>query len=135
MPPHTIFHLVEKSVWQNAKNDYTPATYKQDGFIHATAEPGLLLPVANHFYAEVPGAFLCLAIDSLRIGAEVRYESATPVGDKPAMTGDQLTAAAEQLFPHIYGPLPREAVMAELAVTRSEDGTFLAIEGAEARTA
>lgn len=46
-----IYHLVEKARWKAATNEgYLPPTYAQDGFVHATREMNLLLPVANHFY-------------------------------------------------------------------------------------
>lgn len=75
---------------------------------------------------------------------------AAPVGDKPAhakenveeMEGgkgnDGSTTSATMatttppeppLFPHIYGPIDAGAVVAELTVVRSDDGTFLSIEG------
>ena len=44
---------------------------KQDGFIHLTKEAELLLGVANHFYKQVPGDFLVLAIDSKQLSSKV----------------------------------------------------------------
>ncbi len=43
----------------------------QDGFIHLTKEADLLLGVANHFYKQVPGDFLVLAIDSKQLSSKV----------------------------------------------------------------
>lgn len=45
----------------------------QDGFIHLTQEAELLLGVANHFYKQVPGDFLVLAIDSKQLTSKVRH--------------------------------------------------------------
>jgi uncharacterized protein (DUF952 family) len=42
-----------------------------DGFIHLTKEAQLLLGVANHFYTQVPGTFLVLAIDSTKLSSKV----------------------------------------------------------------
>ena len=56
-----LYHLVPKSQWSDCQGrctPYYPATYTQDGFIHLTKEASLLLPVANHFYKDVPG--MCL---------------------------------------------------------------------------
>ena len=36
---------------------YFPPTYGVDGFIHATADPKLLIDVANHFYKDSVGNF------------------------------------------------------------------------------
>lgn len=46
-----IYHLVQEDKWKEAGGEgYLPPTYAADGFIHATKEAQLLLPVANHFY-------------------------------------------------------------------------------------
>lgn len=46
-----IYHLVEEAKWKEVGAEgYLPPTYAADGFIHATAEAGLLIPVANLFY-------------------------------------------------------------------------------------
>lgn len=70
-----------------------------------------------------------------------RSPLAAPVGDKSAYTNARSVAETsgqqeqerhqkqdELMYPHIYGPINATAVVAELAVTRSEDGTFLSIE-------
>ncbi len=44
----------------------------QDGFIHLTKGPGLLLTVANHFYKDVPGDWYVLGIDSSMLTSKVR---------------------------------------------------------------
>ena len=46
--------------------------YAQDGFIHLTADPQLLLTVANHFYTASQGDWLVLVLDSSKLTAEVR---------------------------------------------------------------
>lgn len=54
MGENYIYHLVQGARWKDAGGDgYLPPTYEADGFIHATKEAGLLLPVANHFYTGV----------------------------------------------------------------------------------
>lgn len=50
----------------------TPHTPQQDGFIHLTKDPQLLLGVANMFYKGVADAFLVLVIDSSRLSSKVR---------------------------------------------------------------
>ena len=65
-----LYHLVQASLWREslAKQEvYYPPTYEQDGFTHGTANPAKLLQVANHFYKDVPGDWLCLrmTIESL----------------------------------------------------------------------
>mmetsp|Transcript_7795 Transcript_7795/g.14734 ORF Transcript_7795/g.14734 Transcript_7795/m.14734 type:complete len:130 (+) Transcript_7795:88-477(+) len=124
----TLYHLVPRDAWNQYKSmnePYFPPTYVQDGFIHLTKEPSNLLAVANHFYTEVPGDFVVLAIDSTKLTGEVKFEPAADVGHKPSAG----LAVDTQLFPHLYGSIDFECVQQELAVQRSEDGKFLSIEG------
>lgn len=44
----------------------------QDGFIHLTADPKLLLEVANRFYQNSTGDWEVLVIDPAKLTAEVR---------------------------------------------------------------
>lgn len=62
---------------------------------------------------------------------------AAPVGDKPAHSkaeaedrpaGPDGKQPQQPLFPHIYGPIDSAAVVAELAVKRTDAGAFLSIE-------
>ena len=46
-----IYHLVEETRWRATDAEgYRPPTYDADGFIHATKEAELLVPIANQFY-------------------------------------------------------------------------------------
>ncbi len=126
-----LFHLVQADLWEAAvqgDTTYFPPTYDQDGFTHATANPDLLLNVANHFYIEVPGKWLCLqmTIESLATGGtEVVFEGTAPVGDKaPDFEGTD-----DELFPHILGGIHPTTVLQVQEVVRSEDGAFLAVVG------
>ena len=57
-----IYHMcIEKNFDEQtaeSENCYYPPTYNMDGFIHATADPQLLIEVANHFYKESKGIHL-----------------------------------------------------------------------------
>ena len=132
-----IYHLIEADRWVSAQASdvpYKPPTYAADGFIHATAEPSRLLVIANHFYRSVPGAFLLLMIDVSLLTSPLRWEPPAPVGaiapptDHGKTEGKAGSAAATVFFPHIYGGLNTDAVLAEFAVRRSEDGTFLSVD-------
>ena len=129
-PEARIYHLVQAALWQQAIDSdtaYFPPTYAQDGFIHATAQPALLLEVANHFYQDVPDAFLCLEMTVASVqatGTRVVFEAPAPVGDKPA----DFDSRGETEFPHLYGGLSPSAVVAAHAVTRGPDGCFTGID-------
>ena len=126
-----LFHLIQADLWQEAVDNntlYYPPTYQQDGFTHATANPDLLLNVANHFYTEVPGKWLCLrmTVDSLKAaGVETIFEGTAPVGDKEA----NFEGTGDELFPHILGGIPAAAVLEVHEVKRDETGTFLQVTG------
>jgi hypothetical protein len=118
-----ILHLVSAAEFhgQLAREPYRPAGFDQDGFIHCTQEPDVLLHIANAFFREAPGDFLVLVIDSTRVTAPVRFEP--PVPPPP----DPNAPLARHLFPHIYGPLNRDAIVAVRRAQRAADGTFLAV--------
>ena len=127
-----IFHLVQAKLWQSTVSTdggvYYPPTYDLDGFTHGTANPNKLLVVANHFYREVDGDWLCLRMTSeslKRSGVEVVFEGTAPVGDKPA----DFEGSDDELYPHILGGITPRAVLAVHKVTRNDSGDFVAIEG------
>ena len=125
-----VYHLVQASLWQQsiANNSvYYPPTYEQDGFTHGTANPQKLLQVANHFYQDVPGEWLCLrmTVASLQAnGVEVVFEGTAPVGDKPAEFDNE----NDELFPHLQGGIHPDAVLGTHAVQRTSEGEFLSIQ-------
>lgn len=110
-----IHHLVAAGDYRPGES-YLPRQFAQDGFIHCTTEPDVLLHIANTFYQDVPGDFLVLVIDPARVTAEVRFEPPIPPPDGGPLAG--------LLFPHIYGPLNPEAVIAVRPAQRGPDGTF-----------
>lgn len=102
-----IVHICEWAAWEEAQRarEYRPASLGAEGFIHAS-EPGQVLGVANRFYAGKTDLLL-LWIDPQRLRPELRYEQAD---------GD--------LFPHIYGSLNLDAVVAIYPFPPDADGIF-----------
>lgn len=117
----TIFHLAPAERWHKwpAAQSYLPAEYSTDGFVHCTAEYDLMHHVANRFYRGTPGDFVMLVIDPDRLSAPLRWEA--PVHPDRLAGSD----AAAPLFPHIYGPIDRAAVIEVRPVRRAESGEFL----------
>jgi uncharacterized protein (DUF952 family) len=109
----TIYHLAPAARWHDwpAGTPYLPTEYNADGFVHCTAGDELMLRVANAVYRGVAGDFVLLIIDSRRLTAPLKWERST----------DALAA----VFPHIYGPIDRAAIVEVRAVNREADGTFL----------
>ena len=104
-----IYHIVAQAEWdaQAAAPEFVAVSLATDGFIHCTAEPKMLLQVANRFYRDAPGPFIIACIAPARLHAELRWEMADG-----------------HLFPHIYGRLNRDAVEGLLPFPRLPDAGF-----------
>jgi uncharacterized protein (DUF952 family) len=89
------------------REPYVPQDFERDGFIHCTDGERRLADVLSEFCAESVGDWLVLYIDSELVEAPVKYEDSARV------------------FPHIYGPLNRDAIIAVRPIGRTADGRFL----------
>ena len=107
--PSIVYHMLPAAVWAAVPADepYRAATLESEGFVHCTAEGPILQAVANRFYRSEPGDWLILAVDLRQVTAPVRWEEADG-----------------RLFPHIYGPIARAAVVQVIPFGRSEDGSY-----------
>jgi uncharacterized protein (DUF952 family) len=112
------YHGTPKGYFEslNSQEPYVPPDFAKDGFIHTTEGREALSIVLTNFYKTRPEAFVVLYIDKDRVISPIRY-------DDPA-----------QIFPHIYGPLNRDAIIAVEDLQRAEDGTFLKPNREEKRT-
>lgn len=103
--PSWLYHLALSGEWHQAKAAglYQRSTRGQSladvGFIHLS-EAHQLAATAARFYSDLPaGTVTLLALDPHRLkqcGLEIRFEPAPGSGE---------------LFPHLYGALPHEAVV------------------------
>ena len=108
------WHLVP-TAWfeaQPADADYLPEAFASEGFIHLTFTTVDVIDVGNRYYRTLPGDWLALWIDLTRSAAPVQF-SAVDVRHQ---------------FPHLHGPLERDAIVSIHSVQRGEDGTFLGID-------
>ena len=129
-PP--VYHMCIETELDAATGNggmYYSPTFPQDKFIHATAEPQYLIDVANHFYKETVGEWVCIKLDVSRLGGKVVYESPAPVGNIAAYDHAKEQEKEQPKFPHIYGGIPARAIMARYRIRRATDGTFLSIDG------
>ena len=103
-----IFHVTEIEEWQQAQQAgaYTGstrgATLAEVGFVHCSfAEQ--IDRVTNFLYGDgFNGSIVVLEIDTDLLEAEVKVENLD---------------SGDELFPHIYGPIPVDAVVAVREVT------------------
>jgi glutathione S-transferase len=95
-----LFHLAVPDDWAAAfdQGAYTMSTrgvtLAQEGFIHCSTR-AQVEATANRFYGDLDQLVL-LTIDPDLVPSEIRWEPPAP--------------GADELFPHIYGPLPIAAV-------------------------
>lgn len=92
-----IYHIVEPAYFESFadKEDYYPARFEEEGFIHNCFEEQFEYVLGTHFegIAEV----LILKIDPAKIRAQIVVE-----GDQHPMG-----------FPHIYGPINMDAIVSK----------------------
>lgn len=110
--PTLTYHLVAEPYFESseASDDYVPEDFASDGFIHCTDGIENVIATANRYLKEDDRPFIGLVIDTDKVRAEIKYED------------------PERIYPHIYGPLNRDAIVSLIPVKRAEDGTFLAVE-------
>jgi uncharacterized protein (DUF952 family) len=110
-----IYHITTPEVWEKAQGvgEVVAESLATEGFIHCSRQ-AQLLAVANRFFPAVDG-LLVLAINE---------EGVAPwlVNEGPAGGGDPF---ADNVFPHIYGPIPRAAVVAVVPLLAGVDGRFV----------
>lgn len=104
-----IYHLVPKRFYdKQTKNAvYLPKPFALDGFIHCTKEASEMAKVANLFYKQEAGPHIYLYIDTQKLKAKVQYDDAA------------------KKFPHVYGGLNHDAIVAIKPANRDADRNFL----------
>ena len=102
------FHLVPKIYFDacDPQTDYLPRDFTRDGFIHCTDGAEEMARTANRYYQSNSEPHYYLYIDKARVRAPIRYEDAA------------------KIYPHIYGALNRDAIIAVRPAKRNPDGTF-----------
>ena len=105
----TTFHLVAAEYYRDSDRDgpYVPASFDAEGFIHCTDGADNVAAVGNRYYRDDRRMYVVLVIDKAKLESKVVYEDAAGI------------------YPHIYGPLNRDAIVAVMDIGRAPDGTFL----------
>jgi predicted Zn-dependent protease with MMP-like domain len=104
------YHLIPADVWDGA-DPAAPlrvASLHDEGFVHLTHRLTDLVDVANACYREDLRPYVVLAIRLDAISSPWRYDG-------------------DERFPHVYGPIDREAIIDVWPTKRTSDGTFLPI--------
>jgi uncharacterized protein (DUF952 family) len=108
---HFTLHLTPVEVWeaQAGQRYYIPEPFEREGFIHCTDSPDELIAVGNRYCRDDARSYLALRIDCERVSAPIVYED------------------PGRRFPHIYGPLERDAVRELAPVRREPSGEFVEV--------
>jgi uncharacterized protein (DUF952 family) len=90
-----IYHIATLEDWVLHHNNatYQPQGYLKEGFIHCSTKEQVS-GVLERYYAGVNNLIL-LHIDETKLAAELKYEEATN----------------KELFPHVFGPINKEAIV------------------------
>jgi uncharacterized protein (DUF952 family) len=110
-----IYHITTPAAWADAQieGQVMAESLATESFIHCSRAEQLLA-VANRFYAGVDG-LLVLAIDESGVAPWL-------VNEGPVGTNDPF---AQDVFPHLYGPIPLSAVIAAAPLQADVNGQFV----------
>lgn len=108
-----IYKLVPRPLWQEAKEkgifDGAPVDLS-DGFIHFSTRKQVVETAHKHFKGQDDILLLTVSGEAVeRLAEPVKWE----------------VSRGGALFPHLYAPLPLEAVIREQALTLGPDGLHI----------
>lgn len=112
MPDGSVtYHLAPRGRWEAADPSlpYEAPSFAEEGFTHCTDGASRLRETADRHFRADPRDFVVLVLDLGRIRAPWRYDDGARV------------------YPHIYGPIDRDAVLAVVTASRDASGGFLAM--------
>ncbi len=96
-----IYHLTTKPEWLEARSrgEYEAPSLADEGFIHCSEERQLSGVLERYFRGQT--GLLKLSIDTERLTSPLYYD---------------WSPSLEDTFPHIYGPINLDAVVAEVEI-------------------
>lgn len=121
-----IYHLVPASYYHTQPQDrpYQPETFTEEGFIHCTAGTEMLTQVANRYFNTWMEELLVLEINPQNLAVPLKFEPPIPPAGQPLNSKMGSSPNHDVLFPHIYGPLNREAITRCFTMQRDETGQW-----------
>ncbi|MEQ8193132.1 MAG: DUF952 domain-containing protein [Rhodospirillales bacterium] len=103
----TIYHICKRAEWQAATDEGVYRGSSQDaadGFIHFSSREQVRASAAKHRAGQ--DGLVLLSVDPDLLGEELKWEA----------------SRGGMLFPHLYGPLPCEAVVRVDGLPLGDDG-------------
>jgi uncharacterized protein (DUF952 family) len=91
-----IYHITEKDYFQNQmiSGEYRSATFEQELFIHLSTETQVAATLERYYAGKTGLVLLKIEVEKLR--HELKYE----------------LASNGEYYPHLYGPINQEAIVA-----------------------
>lgn len=103
-----LLHIAPRADWDRSLGWYVTPSLDDEGFIHCSTTDQVLIPANERFGGR--SDLVLLVIDPAAVDAPIVFEDCYDSG----------TA-----FPHIYGPLPVEAVRQVVDFPPGPDGRFM----------
>ena len=103
-----LLHIISKAGWAQAQPAGFLSPAPGEDFVHCSDRGVVHVTAGKFFHGQ--HELLLLVIDPKLLGVPVRWES---VPDSPLW------------FPHVYGPIPVEAVVEVHAFPCQDDGSFV----------
>ena len=103
------YHLTPAEWWAAADSTEPlgAPSLAAEGFIHCTDGAAAIVATANRHYREDPRAFVILTVDLDRVASRWSIED------------------PGQIYPHVFGPINRDAIVAVVPAPCDQDGEFL----------
>ena len=105
-----ILHCMKKAIWEkrNDKTVWGKQNIQSDGFIHCSTVEYFWRVAPN--FKDIEEELVLLCIDENKLNAEVRYAAGDNCG---------------RFYPHGYGLINNDAVIAVLPFIKDEDGNYI----------
>lgn len=107
--PAIIYHMTTEESYavDDGEGGYKPDYFEGEGFIHTCAEPEWVERIGARVF-DADAEILLLEVDTSRVRSRIVVE-----------------AARNHWFPHIFGPLNRDAVNRAVVMERDDSGSLV----------
>lgn len=124
---HLILHISSRDRWTAAQaaGEYRDPSLETEGFIHCSTA-AQAARTGNRFFKGQTGLVL-LCIDADKLTNRWLYEDAS----HPAPVTDENPTPRPEQFPHVYGPINLDAVLAVEDFGTGADGDFVLPEAVQ----
>ena len=102
-----LYHITAKEEWSQCDHEYLPTGFHKEGFIHCSYCEQIVGSANKFFHGQ--RNLVLLQINPAKITSSIV---------------DENLEGGEMMFPHIYGPLPVDAVVQEIDFPCENDGSF-----------